>query len=366
MDSTPPGIDFAAIGHQDSWQNISAMVNSLRSPGRELLTCEKIKNIYSYIPSSVLFRVKVRSKTGVEINGAYIETFIDPDKLSTHFIRTNISKVMTAMSRAKKQGFKIVTLGGFTSIILEGNLDAFETGETKFTTGNSLTAAFIVKGIEKAACQLQKDLSQSNILIIGATGDIGMACCHYLKSRVSKLLLCARNLKRLAKMSEDLMKEEIHLQYSVQLQELLPEADIIISVASSSGIRLDHCKKNVLICDAGYPKNIEHQIAENRDVHIFHGGMGQVSCGYDFSPDYSQSMYYYDAPHIAHGCILEAMVLAFEKKYENYSSSKGSITIKKMEEIYSLGVKHGIVLAPFYNSKGLWQEERITGLKNSA
>jgi hypothetical protein len=83
--------------------------------------------------------------------------------------------------------------------------------------------------------------------------------------------------------------------------------------------------------------------------------MGQVSFGYEFNPDYSQSMYYYDAPHIMHGCILEAMVLAFEKKYENYSSAKGNITTKKMEDIYALSVKHGIVLAPFYNAKGLWQ-----------
>ena len=359
MDSTSAGIDFAAIGHQDSWQNISAMVNSIRNSGQEALTCEKIKDIYSFIPSSVLFKVKVRSKTGTEINGAYIETFIDPDKLCTQFIRTNISKVVTAMSRAKKGGFKIVTLGGFTSIVLEGNLDCFATGETKFTTGNSLTAAFIVKGIEKAADGLHIDLRQSNILIIGATGDIGTACSHYLKSRANKLLLCARNVQRLNKMAAQLTDEKIALRHSVNLQDLLPEADIIISAASSSGIKLDHCKKNVLICDAGYPKNIEHRISDNREVHVFHGGMGQVSCGYDFSPDYSQSMYYYDAPHIMHGCILEAMVLAFEKKYENYSSAKGNITAEKMEDIYALSVKHGIVLAPFYNAKGLWGKNDV-------
>jgi fatty aldehyde-generating acyl-ACP reductase len=354
MDSTPAGIDFAAIGHQDSWQNISAMVNSIRSSGQEVLTCEKIKNLYSFIPSSVLFKVKVRSKTGTEINGAYIETFIDPDKLCTQFIRTNISKVMTAMSRAKKLGFKIVTLGGFTSIVLEGNLDSHATGETKFTTGNSLTAAFIVKGIEKAAARLDLSLAQSNVLIIGATGDIGMACTHYLKSRTSKLLLCARNVQRLANMAGELVNEGIDLRYSVNPEDLLPEADIVIAAASSSGIRLEHCKKNVLICDAGYPKNLEHHLADKKNVHVFHGGMGQVSCGYDFSPDYSESMYYYDAPHIMHGCILEAMVLAFEKKYENYSSAKGNITTEKIEDIYALSVKHGIVLAPFYNANGLW------------
>ena len=168
---------------------------------------------------------------------------------------------MTAMSRAKKQGFKIVTLGGFTSIVLEGNLDSFATGETKFTTGNTLTAAFIVKGIEKAAARLHNNLRESNVLIIGATGDIGMACTHYMKSRASKLLLCARNVQRLAKMAGELVNEDLDLRYSVNLQDLLPEADIIIAAASSSGITLDHCRKNALVCDAGYPKNLEHHIA---------------------------------------------------------------------------------------------------------
>ena len=354
MDSASASLDFAAIGHQDSWQNISAFVNSIRTADQEKLSCDKIKNIFSFIPSRELFKVKVRSKTGAEINGMYIETFIDPDKLCTEFTRANISKVMSATSRANKMGFNIVTLGGFTSIVLEGNLDSFTTGETKFTTGNTLTAAFIVKGIEKAADRLHINLSESNILIIGATGDIGGACVNYLKSRANKLLLCARNFTRLKNMAGELINENIDLAYSTDLADLLPEADIIICAASSTGIKLDNIRKNVLICDAGYPKNLENNIVHKKDIHLFHGGMGQVSCGYDFNPDYSNTMYHYDAPHIIHGCILEAMVLAFEKRYENYSSAKGNITTDKMEEIYSLSTKHGIGLAPFYNAKGLW------------
>lgn len=354
MDSTTASLDFAAIGHQDSWQNISAFVNSIRTADQEKLTCDKIKNIYTFIPPRELFKVKVRSKTGAEINGAYIETFIDPDKLCTEFVRANISKVMSAASRANKMGFKIVTLGGFTSIVLEGNLDSFTTGKTKFTTGNTLTAAFIVKGIEKAAARLHINLAESNILIIGATGDIGLACVHYLKSSVNKLLLCARNHPRLEKLARVLKNEHIDLGYSTHLMDLLPEADVIICAASSTGIKLDNCRRDVLICDAGYPKNLENGIVHKKDIYLFHGGMGQVSCGYDFNPDYSNTIYHYDAPHIIHGCILEAMVLAFEKRFENYSSAKGNITADKMEEIYSFSLKHGIDLAPFYNAKGLW------------
>ena len=353
MDSTSPGIDFAVIGHQDSWQNISSFINGIRDEGQELST-EKIREIFSFIPPRDIFRVKVRSKSGTGINGVYIETFIDPGKLDASFIKANISKVIQAISHAKKLGARIVALGGFTSIVLEGNFEQFEGGATKFTTGNTLTASYIVKGVEKASAQHNIDLQKANVLILGATGDIGMACTQYFKHKAGKLLLCARNRSRLEKFAVELMNENVPVEYSTSIEQLVPAADIIICVASSAGMPLSNCKENLLICDAGYPKNIETSNGHAVNGTLFHGGMGQVSGGYQFSPDYSNHIYRYAAPNIIHGCILEAMVLAFEHKFENYSSGKGNISIEKMEEIYSLSLKHGIGVAPFYNSKGLW------------
>jgi fatty aldehyde-generating acyl-ACP reductase len=358
MDSPATSLDFAVIGHQDSWQNISSFINDIRSNQPGKLPVEKIKDIFSFIPPRDLFKIKVRSTTGDEVNGAYIETFIDPDKLDAAFIRANIGKVMSAMSFAKKMGAKIVALGGFTSIVLEGNLGSLSLDGTKFTTGNTLTAAFIVKAIEKAALQQARDLQHSTILIIGATGDIGMACANFLKSRTKELLLNARNQQRLEKAARRLSKEGIRVRYSSCLQELVPEADVIISAASSSGIQLEGCKKNVLICDAGYPKNLDAKIETNGVLRSFHGGMGQVSEGFAFHPDYSNAVYHYAAPYVSHGCILEAIVLAFEKRFENYSVGKGNISADKMEEIYALSVKHGIDVAPFYNARGLWQKDQ--------
>lgn len=354
MDRSTPSLDFAAIGHQDSWENISSFINGIRTNKQEKLSLEKIKDVFSFIPPRDLFRVKLKSKTNTEINGVYIETFIDPDKLDSQYIRTNISKVTDAILHAKKMGAKIVTLGGFTSIVLEGNLNLFSQGETKFTTGNTLTAAYIVKGMEKAALQHKIDIQESVILIIGATGDIGIACVNYLKNKSKKLLLNARNINRLANLSKQLKEENIAVNYSVSVEQLIDEADIIICVASSTGINLTNCKKKVIICDAGYPKNLDTKIEDCNDVNLFHGGMGQVSQGFNFIPDYSNSIYQYPAPNVIHGCVLEAIVLAFENKIENYSTGKGNITVDKMEEIYGFSLKHGITIAPFYNSKGVW------------
>jgi fatty aldehyde-generating acyl-ACP reductase len=358
MVSKTSGIDFAVIGHQDSWQHIEMFVNGLRSDEQEKLSIEKLKNIFPFIPPRVLFRVKVKSITGDEINGIYIDSFIDPDKLDTQYSKANIRKVIQAATCAEKEGASITTLGGFTSIVQEGNFDAFPKTGTKFTTGNTLTAAYIVKGVEAAAELCNIELANSKLLILGATGDIGMACVNYFKKKVKQLLLCARNLHRLEKLTNSLLGENVTVKYNVSVNELLQEADVMICVASTTGLKFSDCKKNMLICDAGYPKNLDKQINETPEVQLFHGGMGQVSRGYFFNPDYSNSIYHYPAPGIAHGCILEAMVLAFENKIESYSAGKGNITTDKIEEIYAIGLKHGVTLAPFHNVNGLWPDQK--------
>ncbi len=356
MDSPPASIDFALVGHQDSWPTISGFINAVRCD-LESLTIEKIKDIYSFIPPRDLFRINVKSVTGAEISGVFIETFIDPDKLDARFIRANIAKVNGAAKHARKLRAGVVALGGFTSIVLEGNVDPLSVHGTNFTTGNTLTSAFIVKGIEQAAGLQQLNIKDSSILIIGATGDIGLACTNYFKSKAKKLLLCARNRSRLEQLANELTKEKRQVVHSTLLAGLVPMADIIICVASSGEIRLEQCKSNVLICDAGYPKNLEAGFEKKLAEKTFHGGMGKINCGYQFIPDYSGTFYRYPAPYIAHGCLLEAIVLAFEKKNESYSFGKGNISCEKIEEIYSLSHKHGITLAPFYNSNGLWEEQ---------
>ena len=357
MDSTASGLDFAIIGHQDSWQNITSFINTLRKPDLPELSIEQIKKVFPFIPPGKIYKIEVTSITGKKVKGAYIETFIEPDKLTAAHARNNVCKVMKAIAHATKIGAKIVTLGGFTSIVLEGKLAVLSKGPSQFTTGNTLTAAFIVKAIEKAACQRNIQLCKSTVLIIGATGDIGMACVEYFKNKVGQLLLCARNKSRLQHVSNKLIKEQIAVKISICLNELIAEADIIIGVASSSNLNLAGCKPGVIICDAGYPKNMDAAFDNIPLNKSFHGGMGQVTGGYSFMPDYSQQVYSFPVPHVSYGCTLEAVVLALESKYEAYSFGKGNITVDSMEEMYSLCQKHGIILSPFYNSNGLCKME---------
>jgi len=358
MDRQTPSLDFAVIGHQDSWPNIQSLINVMRTSELEELPISKIKAIYDYIPPRGIFKMHVKSLTGIETNGLYIDTFIAPDKLNTQNLRANIQKVKDAVKVVHNLNIKMAILGGFTSLLLEGNFKDFEDYDMVLTTGNSLTSAYVVKGLEKAASELGISMSQSNLLVIGATGDIGMACTNYLKGKVNRLLLCARNMNRLKTFGQKLLDEGHEVKYSSDLSELAPEADLIISVASSSEIAITSLKPKVIICDAGYPKNLEDKVEKVPGVFLFHGGMGQLRHGYSFNPDYTSQFYRYPAPHLGHGCIIEIILMAFEGIKENFSMGKGNITPEKIDLMYELSLKHGIELAPFYNSDGILESSR--------
>lgn len=356
MDHQSTDIDFALIGHQDCWKKITGFVDFL-SNGKRSLPAEKISEIYSFIPPRKLFDIEIHSITGKRTAGAYIETFISPDELGQRYWKKNVVKVKEAAACARKLNANIASLGGFTSIVLEGRNDTLNSGSsTRFTTGNSLTAAFIVKSLEKACDKFGKPLGSQQLLVIGATGDIGSACVQYFAGKVKKLLLCARQHVTLTELQRNLKAKGLQAEGSTDLATLLPQADLIIAIASSTLQNFDpsRCKKDVIICDAGYPKNLLFDLDGAFKDRIFCGGMGQVEGGFRMTPSVHQDFYNFPVKYAAHGCMLEGVTLAFEKLYIPFSAGRGNITPEKIELIYSLAQKHGITEAAFFNPLNAW------------
>ena len=55
---------------------------------------------------------------------------------------------------------------------------------------------------------------------------------------------------------------------------------------------------------------------------------------------------------MVHGCLLEGMALALERRFEPFSQGRGFITPERVEEIDTIAARHGIYLAPLYNADG--------------
>src|SRR6266404_2705029 len=154
MGDSVAGVDFALIGHQESWRAAADVIAVLRGPEHPPLPDDEIPDILPWIPPRTVCHVDARSITGAKARGLYIDSFIPPDRLDAGHTCENLARVRAAASCAIEARAKIVSLGGFSSILIEGNFDQLpERNGTVFTTGNTLTVGFIVQGIKKL-CEL--------------------------------------------------------------------------------------------------------------------------------------------------------------------------------------------------------------------
>ena len=80
----PLSVDFALIGHQESWRAAADVLAVLRGPERRPLPDDEIKDILPWIPPRGVCHVDVgsiiRTKSGgAWARGLYIDSFILPD-----------------------------------------------------------------------------------------------------------------------------------------------------------------------------------------------------------------------------------------------------------------------------------------------
>lgn len=332
---------FGLIGHLTSLEHARAVAKDF---GYGELAEEGFE-LWCSAPPQIVDDITVTSITGQKIHGKYVESFFLPEMLGLRRIKTATRKILNAMSHAQKNGIDITALGGFSSIIFENfklenspqvrnvTLD-FE----KFTTGNTHTAYIICKQVEESAEKLGIDLKQSTVAVVGATGDIGSAVCRWMDGRVDvqDLLLVARNRDRLENLQGELGRGKI-----MDLTEALPEADVIVWVASmaqSVKIDVEKLKKPCLIVDGGYPKNMGATL-KHPDVHVLSGGIVEHSLDIEWNIMNTAD---FELPNRQlFACFAESMILEFEKWYTNFSWGRNQITLEKMDKIGGASVKHG-------------------------
>jgi fatty aldehyde-generating acyl-ACP reductase len=347
-------VDFALIGHQESWRAAADVLTVLRGPERTPLPDNEIKDILPWIPARAVCHVDVGSIVGTKARGLYIDSFIPPDRLEAAYVHENIARVRGAAACAIKAGAKIVSLGGFSSILIEGNFDQLpERHETVFTTGNTLTVAFIVQGIQKMCALENRNIRKSTLLIVGATGDVGSGCARCLAPLVRRVLLSARKVDRLRRLAAELEANGVQVEIETDLQRFSAEADVVICAASlaSPSLLLGRIAPNALVCDGGYPKNLSPG-AQMLGATVFFGGLGQITGGMRFAPDFHGILNRHPFPDVVHGCLLEGMALALEHRFEPFSQGRGFVTQERVHEIETIAARHGIYLAPLYNADG--------------
>ncbi len=345
---------FAVIGHQESWSQIASIVGHMRGPAQPALTETELREIVPWIPPRTVGRLTVAAAPNASpIHGIYIDTFITPDELAVRPTRRVLDKVRDGIRAAEREGARVASLGGFTSILAEAMAIPCD-GTLALTTGNTLTTALIVRGVERAASLLGRSLDAEDLLIIGATGDVGSACARSLVGRTRRLLLAARGQERLEREAAQLRSCGA-VETSTEVSELLRQASIVIAVTSAPApaFALEACARDAIVCDAGYPKNM--QVATgNSSRRVFWGGMGQLAGGFAKNDGVQYS---FPVAHAAHGCMIEGVVLAMAGRFEAFSTGRGRITPDRVQEMWHLATACGMSLAPLFDRAGVWPEE---------
>jgi fatty aldehyde-generating acyl-ACP reductase len=345
---------FGIIGHLYNFNHLEKCLKML-NPNFKMPSQEFMGQLFHLTPSFKLYDIlNFKSNNGEVTNGCFIVATFIPDMIEKD-IWTIFSKVVRACKIAEKQGVGIVTLGGFTSIVAERiGHEISQEVDVSVTTGNTFTAAMAIDGIFKAAELLNIDLASTKATVVGGTGDIGSACARVLADKVNRLTITGRtriNLKRLSK--ELARKRKASIVATTDNERAVRDADIVISAASATSaiLKTDWFKPGSVICDVGYPKNISYAPTARQDILIFSGGLAKSPAPISLPIDIGLP-----SPDVLYGCFSEAIILALEKRYENFSFGRGNITPQKIEEIRILGKKHGFLVSPFF-----WGDKLIDG-----
>ncbi len=348
---------FGIIGHLYNFYHLESCLKMLK-PDFKMPSREFLGQLFNITPSFKLYDIKdFKSKAGDSTNGCFIVATFIPDLVEKD-IWTIFSKVVRACKIAEKHGVGIVTLGGFTSIVAERiGQQISEQVDVPVTTGNTFTAAMTIEGVLKAVRLMQLDLSSLKAAIIGGTGDIGSACARVLVDKVKELTITGRTKSHLRRLKKELAKKRgARVVATTNNKAAIEDADIIIAAASATAsiISMDWFKPGAIICDVGYPKNISYTPTGREDILIFSGGLARSPSPINIPIDLGLP-----SPETIYGCFAEAMILSLEKRYENYSFGRGNITAEKIEEIKTLGQKHGFEVSKFWWGDKLLEEADI-------
>ncbi len=354
---------FVVMGHPYNFNHLIRYFKFFK-PDLTSVTKDFVLKLFELTPSYHSYDIpNFRSKTGKTTQGYFVLCPIIPDMLTVSPERV-LQKVAEGCRIGERLGAGIVALGGFTSIVGERYHDELrKMVKIPLTTGNTFTAAMALDGVKKAAELMGIEMGKATVTVIGGTGDIGGACAHSLAKDVKEIILTGRNKDNLNKAKEAMKRiSKAKISVSTDNNESAKKADIVIAAASSSQSLVDlKCfKPGSIICDVAYPKNTSYMTAYRNDIFAFAGGMCEAPSSFDLGFDIGLP-----SKNVLYGCFAEAMILSLEERYENYSHGKGRITQENMQEIRSMGAKHGFRVAPFYWGDRLMREEDIMAIRKN-
>jgi fatty aldehyde-generating acyl-ACP reductase len=338
---------FALIGHPTDLPLFRAYINYLK-PGKTFRD-ELILKLFEWTPP-----YKARMWDGVSLDGKtsgggilIMVPFLP--EMRDISLKTVVEKVESAVAIAAAEGCSVAALGAFTSIVVQGKEAAIGSRHNiTLTSGNTTTAALIVRSLQDLASRFDRPLSGETAAIIGASGDIGMGVTLWLGTRVKKLVLSARNGAMLDQMVARYRQElSCEIETTVDNAGAIKQAGIAVFVTSAYRplFKQEDFNPGTIVCDASAPLNVSVSGGLRSDMFLYHGGIAKLPCHLDPGFDIGLA-----APDHLYGCMTEGMLMSFNPQLEP-SLGRGNITIDKIGRALESLSRYSITPAYSFGSK---------------
>ncbi len=330
----------------------------------KVLTEGQINFFSTFFPPVYLSEIEgITSKaTGRQVKGWFIACPYTPKRMMELSERTVYRKIIQTGRMAEKLGAQILGLGAFTSVVGDAGVTIAKSLDVPVTTGDSFTVAMAVQAIREAAAVMDIPIYNATAAVVGATGAIGRVCAELLAGEVGRLILIARDEKKLEDL-RDRLKSRARSELVVSTKmDSLADAQLILTVTSAlhDVIRPEYLQAGSVVCDVARPRDVSAMVAAARDdILVIDGGMVDVPgpVNFHFNFGFPEGK--------AYACMAETMALALEGRFEDYTVGK-NITLERVNEIAAIAAKHGFRLSGFRSFEREVTEEQIEIVRRNA
>ena len=227
----------------------------------------------------------------------------------------------------KRAGATNFGLGALLSSILGGGamiqkwIDKRKLGVVA-DNGATATVASIVIVLSR----LMPDTSSSSLMVIGASGVIGITTARYYKGKFTEILLKARDERKL----KGAVSDDDHHTYIVNDLGKLGDADVILLTTSSVTPIIDETnvmilKPGAIILDVGRPANVADEVMALRpDVKLVRCGLIELPGNPSIPIDFHFGEVEVDGvvKRLVPACLAEQPILATTRQFQYASNGR--------------------------------------------
>jgi acetylornithine/succinyldiaminopimelate/putrescine aminotransferase/predicted amino acid dehydrogenase len=275
---------------------------------------------------------------------------------------TAIEQTQAAVQMAADWGAGVVGLGSLTSVVGGHGQYIADNSPIPVTTGNSLTVYAALKNLQHACSELDIDLLQETVTVIGIPGSIATAMARMLRVKVGKMLLVARRPSQRASR----IASELDSELLFDIPTALAKSRLILSATSSGNcIAQEMLQTGSVVIDVGVPADVTRSTRRRSNVLVVSGGLVDVPKSF-----LGKSMLLSFHFGLVPGCLAETINLALEDRAESFSLGR-DLSVDRIDEIGTIATSHGFSFSQLSSfgrpvADSLWASmNKVVGRRNT-